>query len=589
MRSLKERIIFLQRLRFSVVFNRTIKTVFMKKVFISIVSLILFTLISCQESNKIDYSVSLHQTDSVANLLIDLSFKPNKEGTTTLFFQDKAWGQENLHQVAKGLKIKDHVGEIIQQKDSNQFIIRHAKNLDKIHISYQIVQDTKEPIKLAETYRPIIQKKYFKVFSHNLFMLPEHLTEEGKKFTVEINWKEFDKDYKIANSFGYSKQQQKIENITREKFHSAFFAGGDFRIHPFKIDGNQVTFVIRGEWKAFQDSTMIQIIRKTLKTQRDFWKDHSQNYFSVAMLPTKLERGSEFQGSALTNSFLVSASNNEYLELDGLTYLLNHELQHNWNGNTILREKEEEHYWFSEGFTDYYTYKNIVTNRINNLDKSYYVDGINQIIRNLYISPVKEVPNKEINYKNFWSSHDYNKLPYRRGALFAFYLDHLIKKESKNQYSLDNVMLDFKNNAVEKGLKINHPYFIKTVNKYLQRDIKSFFDKHIEDGKLFDLQSIFNEFSLNHNKSCEVFDLGFEVNQNDGSVEKIDLKSNAHKAGIRNGNVINSWSYMYDPTKIAQVTVLKNGTEKVFEFYPAKEANIPQLKNNTQNQKILFE
>ena len=56
------------------------------------------------------------------------------------------------------------------------------------------------------------------------------------------------------------------------------------------------------------------------------------------MIPTVQEQGSGFQGSGLTNSFATNATNNKYLEIEGLVYLFNHELQHNWTGHIIKND-----------------------------------------------------------------------------------------------------------------------------------------------------------------------------------------------------------------------------------------------------------
>ena len=238
------------------------------------------------------------------------------------------------------------------------------------------------------------------------------------------------------------------------------------------------------------------------------------------MTPTYKKNGSSYQGSGLTNSFATTASNNDKLDPEGLIYLFNHELFHNWIGHTITNENEEQQYWFSEGFTEYYTIKNIAKNEINGLDKDYYIKKLNEFINVLYTSPVKEAPNSEITYDNFWSSWDYSNLPYKRGALFAFYLDHKIHKDSNGEKSLDNFMLSLKDDAVKNSQKINHEYFLKKVNAFLKEDITPFFDTHIEKGKLYNLHSIFQEFGYEFNPTTKIYDLGFTFTEDKKSYSR---------------------------------------------------------------------
>jgi predicted metalloprotease with PDZ domain len=267
--------------------------------------------------------------------------------------------------------------------------------------------------------------------------------------------------------------------------------GGDFRTHRLPINGNEVFLALRGEWQAFDDEEFLEVLRKTITSQRDFMQDHGQSYYAVSIIPIEQNQGSGYQGTGLTNSFAMSATNNSYLELDQLVYLLNHEHQHNWIGYLIKNANEEEQYWFSEGFTDYYTIKNIARNQINGHNATYVINKMNDVIKELYTSPVKDAPNSAISYDNFWTDHNYNDLPYKRGSLFAFILDLKIQQESNGLKSLDDVILAIKKDAETSEQRISHPYIIETFEPYL-KGFENFFRRHIEEGQLFDLTSEFN-------------------------------------------------------------------------------------------------
>jgi predicted metalloprotease with PDZ domain len=550
---------------------------------------ILFTFLimlitSCSKNNEVSYKISQINNKEGSHLKIAMEFKVDKSGKTILLFQDKAWGQENLHNTISDF-VSEKATEIEIEKDSGWIVLKHPKSLNTINFSYILKQDSKLPITTKSTYRPVIQKEYFHIFSHNLFMIPKNYVPHSfSPFNVNLEWVGFDNNFNLVNSFGTNEPVQKIKNTNEDQFHSAIFTGGNYKPYILNINGNKAVLAIKGEWEIFKDSTMVTILEKTLQVQRDFWKDHSQKYFAVTMTPTHLERGSSFQGSGLTNSFATSASNNEYLELEGLLYLFNHELQHNWIGLLIKNDNEEEQYWFSEGFTDYYTIKNIAKNNINNLDESYFIKEFNQIVKALYISPVKEAPNKEINYTNFWTNHDYSKLPYRRGAVFAFYLDNKIKQDSNGEKSLDDLMLAIKDDAMLHAQKITHTYFVNKANQFLKEDLKPFFEKHIENGKLFDMVNIFNQFRFDYNHTSKAFDLGFTFTKDKKHIVEIDEKSNAYKAGLRMGDRITSRSYYRNnPNKEAFFKV----KGKSYKYFPVKESDIPTLKENQHNKTVL--
>ena len=551
------------------------------------ICLLLIVMSSCSRKNEyhISYEVSPKLENDTALLTIKMSFKAGEHGKTILLFQDQAWGQDSLYNVIHNMKFLSGATEIEKQKDSGWIVIHHAKDLKKIDFEYTLQQDTKGDLKTRKTYRPIIQPEYFHIYAHNFFMLPKHILEQSKdNFDVTIEWKDFPKSYVFQNSFGSNKKLQNISNLKEEDLHSAIFMGGDFRVHEIDIEKNKVAFAIRGNWKVFQDSTMVKILKKTVDVQRTFWKDHSQEYFSVSLIPVVEKHGSSFQGTGLTNSFATCASNNENLKVEGLVYLFNHELQHNWTGKIIKNADEEAQYWFSEGFTEYYTIKNIAKHKIYNLNGSYFIKEFNSFIRALYTSPVKEAPNKEINYDNFWSNPDYQKLPYRRGALFAFYLDYIIQKDTNGANSLDDVMLVFKEDAKTKGQKIDHNYFVEVVNKFTKEDIQPFFNTHIEEGKLIDLNKLYDGLGLEYNATSKVFDLGFTFSKDRKEIAEINENSEAYKAGLRKGDQLISRSYYLDDTSHeAKFTIMHNGEEIKVSYLPVKDAAIPQLKDTKYN------
>lgn len=558
----------------------------MRKIIFAI-CIVLFTT-ACTKEKIVHYKVTPTLLDSLPALRVSMQFDVEKSGETVLLFQDHAWGEKDLHNVLKNFKSLDKDVEIIKNKDSGQVILKHPKNLETIRFEYTVVQDTELPLTTQKAFRPVIQNNYFHAFSHNLFALPRSYTSQpDAKFTVHIHWNEFDPSYNLINSFGTNDRHQVIKDMDREHFHSAVFTGGDYRAHKIDIKGNEAVLGIRGDWEVFNDSTIVNVLESTLKAQRNFWQDHSQNYFAVTMTPTYLERGSGFHGTGLTNSFATTITNNQYLNVESLIYLFNHELQHNWTGHVITNENEEEQYWFSEGFTEYYTFKNIARNNIGNLDEDYFIKEFNRLVKNLYTSPVKTAPNSEINYNNFWTSRDYEKLPYRRGAIFAFYLDNLIRKSSRGTKSLDDLMLAIKEDAIN-GQKLNHAYFLSKANEYLDQDLTPFFTKHIINGELFDLVTIFNEFDYEFNPTSSVFDLGFTLSEDKKSIAEIDETSNAYKAGIRKGDRLTMRSYYYgNPEFEAEFKVYKKGKEIHYKFFPVREAKIPSLKRNGHNKKAV--
>ena len=302
------------------------------------------------------------------------------------------------------------------------------------------------------------------------------------------------------------------------------------------------------------------------------------------MRPYPQERGSSFQGTGLTNSFATSISNNGETEIGQLVYLFNHELMHNWIGHTIQNEEEEAQYWFSEGFTEYYTAKNIATYGIDGEDWGFFISNLNETLRLLEASSIKDAPNSEINYDNFWKNPEYGKLPYRRGMLFACYLDLQLQAVSDGNRSLDDVMRDLLQASRDTGQKLSHAHFLKTANAYLPEDLTPFFNRHIVDGDPLPLKELFQQLGFDVQEGADLFDLGFEYSPGFAEVEEVDPTSEAFRAGVREGDRVVSRSiYLGNTQKQVELVLERGGKQVPVAYYPLKKAPVVQLLDNEAN------
>lgn len=537
------------------------------------------------EIPKLQYEIVKSMADSLPALEVRLHFTPDTGKVTQVAYPNEAWGEENLFNAIRQVKLLEGNGSILLEPDSGQITINHPRDPGPMALSYKIVQDSPGPEDADDSYRPIVQPTYFHVFSHNLLAVPRHY-EVGEEPSAKIflKWTGWANDQVIHNSFGSGRREQNLGTIPLLRFHSAVFVGGDYRVHSREIEGNRIYLGIRGDWVPFTEEEVMDLLAHTVSAQREFWQDHSQEYFTVIMRPYPQENGSSFQGTGLTNSFATAISNNEFTELDQLVYLFNHELMHNWIGHTIENESEEAQYWFSEGFTDYYTSKNIAANQIDGRDWGYYIKGINETIRLLEASPVKEAPNEEITYENFWSSREFEKLPYHRGKLFAFYLDQQIIAVSDGAHSLDDVMRDLLRAAREEGQKLTHEYFLKVVNGYLAADITPFFNRHIVEGQMLPLTSLLETLGLAYHDEAMLFDLGFSFNEERTRIKDVNPLSEAFKAGVRIGDRVISHSIYFDNTeREVELVLVRDGNQIPVSYYPARMADVLQMEDNAEN------
>ncbi len=470
----------------------------------------LLCLVGCQGTSAPDlrYEIVKSRVDSLPALEVHLHFSADTGKVTYVNYANEAWGQKDLFNSLGEVRVLEGEGTARKEADSGRIRIDHPPGSGTLHLAYKVFQDSPGPKGSRDNYRPIVEPAYFHVFSHNLFAFPAHYEQAGDpRATITLEWEGWGPEEVIHNSFGSRQRQQDLGTVSLEKFHSAIFVGGDFRIYREEVEGNELLLALRGDLVPFQDSEVMELLTETVRAQRHFWEDHSQSYFTVTLRPYPQERGSSFQGTGLTNSFATSISNNGQTELEQLAYLFNHELMHNWIGHTIENAEEEAQYWFSEGFTEYYTSKNMAAYGVDGKDWGYFIRNFNETLRALEGSPVKGVPNAEINYDNFWKDPEYGKLPYRRGMLFACYLDLQLQAVSEGRYSLDDVMRDLLAGSSNNGQKLTHAFFLETANAYLAEDLTPFFRKHILQGEPLPFRDLFGQLGFDYVEEAPVVQL----------------------------------------------------------------------------------
>ncbi|WP_250255100.1 M1 family aminopeptidase [Chryseobacterium sp. Marseille-Q3244] len=443
--------------------------------------------------NKISYKVYYDGNLAKNGLKVRVDYKLKKASDTlSFYYANESWGEKDLF---KNLAIvKEENPDITFEitPESNKIKIQKKKGTE-FSLIYHIKQDFTDPnYKIFN--RPRINNTFFHVLGKNLFMVPFSFTKtpDEVEFEFSVEWINFPEKFKLHNNFASQIHKQKIKTTLWDGFYNSLFIGGDYRFYNFKVHDKPIYFALRGEWNnGFTDDFLFSNLKKAVQSQRDFWQDYDQDYFTITMTPTvsqkdSLYKGYSTTGSAIKNAFMIQGTNNPFNNKNSYLYLFHHELMHEWIGNKIQNKHEELNYWFSEGFTDYYTYKNRL--RIKDISMEEWQKLFNtEIIKSHWKNPEKNIPNYKIK-DDFWKSRNIEKVPYRRGAIFAFWLDNQIMLKTNYQKSLDDLMRELLKTCTEKSVKFTDELFLDLVQKYLEQDISYFFQKHMIGGEDIDLK-----------------------------------------------------------------------------------------------------
>ena len=118
---------------------------------------------------------------------------------------------------------------------------------------------------------------------------------------------------------------------------------------------------------------------------------------------------------------------------------------------------------------------------------------------------------------------------------------------------------------------------------YLQEQGASDIEKYMSRGELVPADNSFGACATVEDIEYRSFDIGFDFEKSSKTrvVSGVVPDSNAHKAGLRDGQKIVTWGFMLDdPKRQAKVTIVEGATQKVLQYYPASTEviRLPQFK-----------
>ncbi|MCU0437492.1 MAG: hypothetical protein MUC49_06210 [Raineya sp.] len=529
--------------------------------------LILFTFYSQFNfaQSRLSYKIKVDTTNT-PKIIVNLKFTAPKTNRTTLLLPSSFGSQEKLYNAIQDIKgIKPNNLAVNKEKEG-QIIISHNPS-EEIEIEYTLVQDWEGDLIYPKNYRAVIQKSFIHLTSNALYIFPEYLKKE--KIRVTLDWQDLPQNWNLAHSLA-CQQRISTHTISAENFLNTLYVAGDFRIHKAFVKNKPIFLAVRGNKWVFKDQELLATLENVIESERNFWKDHTEPYYLVTLMPFVGE--GSLNGSAFHQSFLLSMTQ-EFPNDIYIKGLLAHEYCHKWLGveGIKIKSNNQENAWLIEGFTDYYTYKILLKNNL--ISKQEYIEKVNSFIVDYSSSPVINA-HKDTLGNNFWKGQDYQIFPYKKGFIYALYLEQLIRKKTNNQHSLDDVMFALLKKSSKKGM-IEEKDFIKTVNKLIKQDISSIHNDWIIKGGTIPIESGSIIGVKDEIKEIDSFEVGFDVEKSIQSYTITNVKegSEAWKAGLRNGQKVKSLSIQHRQIKIPVQITIEDADKKIrnIEYYPISQ------------------
>ncbi len=494
---------------------------------------------------------------------VDLEFRGLVSGETNLILPSEWGGQSNLFHTIEGLEAIS--GATMQETDSPSRRVLTHRPAARIHVRYRIIQDWQgEPMaERGNPYRPIVRPSYFHFIGDTALVVPEI---DGLS-PVIVRTRNMPRGWTFASDLQHP-------GIVIARVASSISVGGDFRVVQARSDP-RMRVAIRGQW-SFTDAAFTDQVATIIAGQRRFWGDDPSPFLVTVIQLSQNDPGwISIGGTGLGDAFAFFGTPNG--DPRTIARTLAHETQHTWIPGEIggmPQTNEAADYWFSEGFTDFYTYRLMVRDGL--WTPADFAAELNAMLSEYAHSPVRTAPNARI-LADYWTDHDVQRLPYQRGMLLAAIWDARLRAAGSRD--LDDVMHEMRAQA---GSPEKAAEMFPRVAEGMGLDISPELAANVERGEAVLLpENVFAPCGRVTTRTTPAFHRGFDIaatQANNNVITGVDPSMPAYAAGLRNGMTLvrRAAGVIGDSTQEIAYVVRDGETERTIRYMPRGPGEITQ-------------
>ncbi len=401
----------------------------------------------------------------------------------------------------------------------------------------------------SDYYQPIVEPQLIHLLGGNALPWPTHLDRQTTR-AISLEWKGFEQaGWALASSHGVGAGPLAI-TADADTFRHAVFVAGKFTVFERMALGSPVRVAVWGDDWGSSTSDFADQCARIVEIERAFFDDRDRPPFLITLIPigTSDRRSSFLGGTGLLNSFALFLQPGARLDRgpDGgmsVTWLLAHEMFHEWNGSTIrLAQPERRGYWFSEGFTDFYARRLLARNGL--LDEDEFVASWNRRLTEFATHPQRGASAARIE-EAFWSDREVQSLPYVRGDLIALKVDYAIRNATQGEKSLDDLMRALVRQAREERREFTVDDLIAEIGRWSDARTAAEVRAVAVDGAELELSA--DTFGPDYQllpTTAVQFELGFDFQRTRAAkaITGLVAGSAAERAGLHEGDALRGLS-----------------------------------------------
>lgn len=447
-----------------------------------LILLAFLAVIGCSRSQQAELRYELSYDASAQRINVTMQYQPSGDDSVNFIYGNPGFGGQQdifdcfqLESVTGKYKLVDSLRQltVFPQGDS------------PIDIQYSIVDDGANGQFVRELFRPVLKEDYLYCASLNLLLMPD----DGDMH-VALQWAE-NEPFTITSYINPNlKAGEWWEGKVSDLGISLFVGGTQVAVEPCKsgiADGYVLTSL--PDSLKFNAGCVKDFFVKYFATCREAWADSAWEEYSLAVLPfLDKDINHTIGGIGFQKGFCAKYTPKGDTVLNEVNmFTVAHEIGHHWIGRTLITEPEEQ--WFGEGFNDYQTYYNL--SHCGLMSDDWFERRFNTEMEAYYHSPISTLPNEEV-WKNYWTMGDYNRLPYRRGCIFAFFLDNQIRLATDGRADFMSLMRSLKQMTLDKGdPHVSMEEFIQASAQYLpENEVRGYVEDYIIQGQLIDFSQV---------------------------------------------------------------------------------------------------
>ncbi|MCB0838667.1 MAG: M61 family metallopeptidase [Bacteroidetes bacterium] len=370
----------------------------------------------------------------------------------------------------------------IEKMGTNIWELR-AEKKGKVQVSYTYFAN------VLDAGGSYIDENNIYVNGINVFMYVPELIDSSCELTID--WPD---DFTVGGGLPGEGPKYEFENF-HQLVDTPFLAGRDLIHHQFEVEGVSTHLWFMGECQpVFRQ--MEKDIKAYTRAQIALFGEFPvpDYHYLYVILPHHYRHGVEHYNSTVIvmgpgYRLMQPRMYKSWLEISS------HELFHTWNVKALRpedmfpydydRENYSKLHYITEGVTTYYG--DLMLWKGKNWDLQDWINSINGELKTFYAMGGKDEISLTQASMDSWvngykKSGNLNRRVsfYTKGYLVAMLIDFEIRRGSKNQYSLDNVMREMYHQIAKKNRGYNREDFKGLVEKFSGKNFDQFFANYVE-------------------------------------------------------------------------------------------------------------